>query len=121
MCGYISHSTSDASSDVLNCQLEEEDEIFSWHENVLHPGDPDPQGWSIQEEVMFEFISMQDFCQYLFDQCKHAQTAALIFRAILEARSPRLSDLSHKMPANPDVNYKRIQRFLATSESKTAL
>lgn len=70
---------------------------------------------------MSEYIPMQDFCQYLFDNEKHAKTAALILQAILEARSPRLTDLSHKMPSNPDANYKRIQRFLATAEPKTAL
>lgn len=70
---------------------------------------------------MSDYIPMQDFCQYLFDNEKHAETAALILQAILNARSPRLSDLSHKMPANPDANYKRIQRFLTTAEPKNAL
>ncbi|OGO20728.1 MAG: hypothetical protein A2Z14_01185 [Chloroflexi bacterium RBG_16_48_8] len=64
---------------------------------------------------------MQDFCQYLFDNDKQAGTAALILQAILEGRSPRLSDLSYKMTSNPDANYKRIQRFLATADPKTAL
>jgi hypothetical protein len=50
-----------------------------------------------------------------------AETAALILQAILDARSPRLSDLLHKMPSSPDANYKRIQRFFATAEPKTAL
>ncbi len=70
---------------------------------------------------MFDFISMQDFCQYLFDDEKEADTATPILQAILDARSPRLSDLSHKMPSNPDANYKRIQRFLAKAEPKAAL
>ena len=68
-----------------------------------------------------EYISMQDFCQHLFDNEKDAETASLMLQAILEARSSRLSDLSHKMPSNPDANYKRIQRFLATADPKTAL
>jgi hypothetical protein len=44
-----------------------------------------------------------------------------MLQAILEARSPRLSDLSHKMPSSPDAKTKRIQRFLATADPKTAL
>jgi hypothetical protein len=76
---------------------------------------------NVQEEAMFEFISMQDFCQYIFDHDKLSEKAALILQAILEARSPRLSDLSHKMPASPSANYKTIQRFLAQADPKIAL
>jgi len=70
---------------------------------------------------MFEFISMQDFCQYTFDRDDQVENAALILQAILEARSPRLSDLSHKMPAYPDAKTKCIQRFLAQTDTKAAL
>jgi hypothetical protein len=44
----------------------------------------------------------------------------LILQAILDARSPRLSDLSHKMPASPSANYKMLQRFLVQANPKTA-
>jgi len=67
---------------------------------------------NVQEEAMFEFISMLDFCQYIYDHDKLSEKAALVLQAILEARSPRLSDLSPKMPASPSANYKTLQRFL---------
>jgi hypothetical protein len=70
---------------------------------------------------MFEFISVQDFCQYLFDNDKLSEKVTAILQAILEARSPRLSDLSHRMPASPDANYKTLQRFLVQADPKTAL
>lgn len=70
---------------------------------------------------MFEFISVQDFCQYLFDNDKLSEKAATILQAILEARSPRLSDLSHKMPASSDANYKMLQRFMVHADPKVAL
>ena len=76
---------------------------------------------NVQEEAMFDFISVQDFCQYLFDDDKLSEKAAVILQAILEARSPRLSDLSHKMPDSPDANYKTLQRFLAQATPKAAL
>ena len=50
---------------------------------------------------MFEFILMQEFCHHIFDRAAQAEKAATILRAILEARSPRLSDLSHKMAGSP--------------------
>jgi hypothetical protein len=74
-----------------------------------------------RRRAMSEYIPMQDFCQCLFDNDKQAGQAALIYQAILEVRSPRLSNLSHRMPANPDANYRRIQRFLATGKPQTSL
>ena len=70
---------------------------------------------------MFEFISMQDFCHHLFDRPALAEKAATILHAILEARSPRLSDLSHKMAGSPQANYRAIQRFIADCDPTTAL
>ena len=54
---------------------------------------------------------MKAFTQYVFDSQEHADKAALILQAILTARSPRLSDIAQAMPANPEANYKMIQRF----------
>jgi len=70
---------------------------------------------------MSEYIPRQAFCQYLSDDEEQAEIAALILQAIAGARSPRLSDLSHRMPGNPDANCKRIQRFPPTAEPKTTL
>ena len=55
---------------------------------------------------MLHFMNVQDFVQRLFDRPDMARKAALIIEAILRARSPRLSDISHKLPASPDANYK---------------
>jgi len=51
-----------------------------------------PPSWMIRElvireEAMFEFISMQELCQHLFDRSALAEKAATILQAILEARS----------------------------------
>jgi hypothetical protein len=70
---------------------------------------------------MSDSIPMQEFCQFLFEDDKQAETASQIIHAVLDARSSRLSDLSHKMPASPDAKTKRAQRFLATAEPRTAL
>lgn len=67
------------------------------------------------------FRRMEQFTDYLFDSKDQARKAALILKAILEARSPRLSDISQAMPGNPQANYKALQRFLATSEPREAL
>ena len=53
------------------------------------------------EEAMFEFISLQQSRHHLFDRAGQAEKAAAILQAILEPRSPRLSDLSHKMAGIP--------------------
>lgn len=70
---------------------------------------------------MVRLMKVQEFVQTLFDQPDIVRKAALIIEAILEARSPRLSDLSHKLPASPDANYKMLQRFLARVDPREAL
>lgn len=70
---------------------------------------------------MIEFIGFLRFAQCLFDEESVARRAAHILRAILKARSPRLSDISQRMPGNPGAGYKRIQRFLAQADPHEAL
>jgi len=70
---------------------------------------------------MFEFISMQEFCQHIIDRPEMADKAGTILEALLETRSLRLSDLSHRMPGNPAANYKAIQRFLAQADPMAGL
>lgn len=70
---------------------------------------------------MLRLMKMQEFVQNLFDQPDIARKAALIVEGILEARSPRLSDISQRLPASPDANYKMIQRFLARVDPRAAL
>ena len=64
---------------------------------------------------------MEQFTEYLFDDPHQVSKAALILKAILAARSPRLSDLSQMLPGKPQANDKMIQRFLAATEPKEAL
>lgn len=70
---------------------------------------------------MIEFIRFLEFARHLFDEEAVAQTAGTVLKAILEARSARLSDIADKMPGNPAASYKALQRFLARADPKTAL
>jgi hypothetical protein len=70
---------------------------------------------------MLKSIPFFDFAQLLFDSKGVARTASVILKAILEAQSPRLSDIAQKMPGTPAANYKQLQRFLATTDPRTAL
>jgi hypothetical protein len=70
---------------------------------------------------MNEFVYSQQMAQHLFDQDNIAKKAGCILRAMLKARSPRLSDISHRMLGNPDANYKSLQRFLDKSDPTGAL
>ncbi len=70
---------------------------------------------------MNRFVTGHQFAKFLFDRDKTATKAGCIIRAILDARSPRLSDISRHMPGNPDANYKAVQCFLDRSDPKVAL
>jgi len=70
---------------------------------------------------MIKFIDILGFAQCLFDEERVARKAAQILKAILRARSPRLSDIAQHMPGNPEAKYKEIQRFLHRVDLKTAL
>jgi Transposase DDE domain len=68
-----------------------------------------------------EFIRSGEFMQHLFDRQGQAAQAARIVAGILEARSPRLSEVSQHMCGTPSANYKAIQRFIAHADLKGAL
>lgn len=70
---------------------------------------------------MNKFINISGLCRYLFDDEKLEKQAAKIIRAILEAQSPRLSNIVEKMPGNSSSNYKTIQRFLTRIDLKQVL
>jgi len=70
---------------------------------------------------MLKSIPFFQFAQLLFDSKEDARKAAIILKAILEAQSPRLSEIAQKMPGKPEANYKFIQRFLARTDPQTAL
>jgi hypothetical protein len=70
---------------------------------------------------MIKSICFLRFAQCVFDEESVARQAAHILRAIVKARSPRLSDISQKMPGKAEAGYKRIQRFLAQADPQAAL
>ncbi len=70
---------------------------------------------------MLKSIPFFHFAQLLFDSKDLARQAAVILKAILEAQSPRLSEIAQKMPGTPSANYKQIQRFLAKIDPKSIL
>lgn len=61
---------------------------------------------------MNKFIRISEFAKQLFADQSSAHHASEILQAIMEARSPRLSDIAAKMPGQAAASYKRIQRFL---------
>lgn len=65
---------------------------------------------------MFKFIRCGEFARFLFDDERTAHKAGIILTAMLEARSPRLSDISQHMPYQDAASYKMIQRFLAQTD-----
>src|SRR5512141_362192 len=70
---------------------------------------------------MIQSIPFLHFAQLLFDSKKVAHKAAVILRAILEAQSPRVSEIAQKMSGTPAANSKQVQRFLAAADPKAAL
>lgn len=70
---------------------------------------------------MLKFIKLLDLVRYLFDREGMVQKAVVILRALLEARSPRLTQIAEKMPGKPAANYKALQRFLAKVNLKDVL
>ena len=57
------------------------------------------------------------------DQCfdRESDQAARIIKGVLDARSPRISDISNEMEGNPEANYKAIQRFIEDDKPKETL
>jgi hypothetical protein len=66
-------------------------------------------------------MRMVEFAQQLFERAEVASKAARILRALLEARSARLTDIAQCMSGNPEAKYKEIQRFLGQVDVKAAL
>jgi len=58
----------------------------------------------MNDEIL-TFRRMEQFTDYLFNNRDEARKAALILKAILEARSPRLSDISQALPGNHPTFY----------------
>jgi hypothetical protein len=70
---------------------------------------------------MDKFIRIFEFAQQLFSDEQTAQQASEIIEGIMEARSPRLSDIAARMAGNEAASYKRIQRFLKDIDPREAL
>jgi hypothetical protein len=70
---------------------------------------------------MDKFIRIFEFTQQLFADEHTAQQASEIIEGIMEARSPRLSDIAARMVGNEAASYKRIQRFLQDNDPREAL
>lgn len=70
---------------------------------------------------MDKFIRILKFSEYLFGDQKTARQGGEILAGILEACSPRLSDIASKMPGSEAASYKRIQRFLQDNDPREAL
>ncbi len=70
---------------------------------------------------MDKFIRIFEFAQQLFSDTKTAKQASQIIEGIMEARSPRLSEIAAKMPGNANASYKRLQRFLQENDPQASL
>lgn len=70
---------------------------------------------------MNKFINYSEFMHYLLDDEKKAEKGGEIVKAILEARSPRLTNIAEQMEGQSESNYKAIHRFIRQADVKTAL
>lgn len=71
---------------------------------------------------MDKFINFSRFLEYFFDEEKLVQQSARIVKGLMEAQSPRLSNIAEKMSGQrSDSNYKVIQRFLKQVDLKQSL
>lgn len=70
---------------------------------------------------MDKCINFSAFMRYLLDDVKLAEQGSKIIRALLEAQSPRMSNIAEKMKGKSTSCYKMIQRFLAKVDLKRVL
>ena len=70
---------------------------------------------------MKKFTHLLPFMQDLFDDPALARKAARIMSGIMQARSPRLSEIARGMGGHAGANYKCLQRFLEASDPQTVL
>jgi hypothetical protein len=70
---------------------------------------------------MDKFIRISEFAKQLFVDDKTANKASAMIEGIMDAKSPRISDIADAMPGEYEANYKAVQRFLAESETKKQL
>ncbi len=74
-----------------------------------------------KEASMNKCINFCRFWRYLVDDEKLVKQGAEIMKAILEAQSPRMTNISEKMEGKSDRGYKTIQRFIQQVDLKKQL
>lgn len=70
---------------------------------------------------MAKCIKLTGMLRYLLDDEKSVRQGAEIVQALLEAQSPRMSDISEKMAGSRSRSYKALQRFIRRQDLKSAL
>jgi hypothetical protein len=70
---------------------------------------------------MDKCINFHDFLGYLLDDERLVEKGSQIIKALLEAQSPRLSNIAEKMEGQSESCYKAIQRFLGKVDLKQTL
>jgi len=70
---------------------------------------------------MNKFINYSEFMHYLIDDEKAAEKGGEIVKGILEAKSPRLSNIAEQMDGQSESNYRAIHRFIGQENVKAAL
>ena len=70
---------------------------------------------------MNKCIQYQAFMRYLIDDEQLVKPGAEIIQGLLEAQSPRMTNISERMSGESARNYKTIQRFLKKVELKRLL
>jgi hypothetical protein len=70
---------------------------------------------------MDKYINFCEFMRYVFNDEKAVEQGAAIVKALLDAQSPRLTNISKKMDGNSSRNYKMLQRFLKKVDLKRLL
>jgi hypothetical protein len=69
---------------------------------------------------MDKCINFQGFLRYLLDDEGMAEKGARVIKGLLEAQSPRLTNISEQMSGKSSSRYKEIQRFLKAVDLKQA-
>lgn len=70
---------------------------------------------------MDKCINFSAYMRYLLDDERLVKLGSQIIRALLEAQSPRISNIAEKMRGKSDSCYKTIQRFLYKVDLKQVL
>jgi len=70
---------------------------------------------------MYKFMQIEKFAKVIFDTEVTAKKASKIMEGILQAKSPRISDIADQMKGGEAANYKMIQRFLKHEDLQEVL